>query len=186
MECSCWDVALYTTDLLTTLAHDPPFVCRAPYKEDWQFRGKATIHVFRSTLAPYLPTPMNSIVRLTRGLTRKHLGRTRSMLLHTTSGVSAFPEDDACPLTQFASETGVGTTGRSPTNGITTNSVVILNQSHAVTHNICGLCVTRRRCPVVPLSLRLKRETKLQVFSCVLTLSGQSRIRYSLSPPRFR
>ena len=28
------------------------------------------------------------------------------------------------------------------------------NQTHAATHNICGLCVPRRRCPVVPLSLR--------------------------------
>jgi len=33
------------------------------------------------------------------------------MLPHTTSAVSAFPEDDVgCP-TQFASKTGVGTTG---------------------------------------------------------------------------
>jgi len=37
-----------------------------------------------------------------------------------------------------------------------TNSVVRLNQPHAVSHNICGLCVPIRRCPVVSLSLRLK------------------------------
>jgi len=46
------------------------------------------------------------------------------------------------------------------------------NQTHAATRNICGLCVPRRRCPVVPLSLRLKRESELQAFSCVLTRSG--------------
>ena len=50
-----------------------------------------------------------------------------------------------------------------------TNSVVRLNQPHAATHNICGLCVPRRRFPVVPLSLRLKRESELQAVSCVLT-----------------
>jgi len=32
------------------------------------------------------------------------------------------------------------------------------------------LCVPRRRCPVIPLSLRLKLESELQVFSGVLTL----------------
>ena len=36
-------------------------------------------------------------------------------------------------------------------------------------HNICGFCVPRRRCPVVPLSLRLKRESEQQAFPCVLT-----------------
>jgi len=50
-----------------------------------------------------------------------------------------------------------------------THSAVRQNQTHAATHNICGLCVPRRRCPVVPLSLRQKRESELQVFSCVLT-----------------
>ena len=44
-----------------------------------------------------------------------------------------------------------------------------MNQTHAATDNICGLCVPRRRCPVVPLSLCLKRESELQDFSCVLT-----------------
>jgi len=39
-----------------------------------------------------------------------------------------------------------------------TNSVDRQSQTHAATHNIYGLCVPR--CPVVPLSLRLKRETK--------------------------
>jgi len=38
------------------------------------------------------------------------LGRTRPMLPHTTSAVSAFPEDDVRP-TQIGSKTGVGTTG---------------------------------------------------------------------------
>ena len=51
---------------------------------------------------------------------------------------------------------------------INPNSVVRQNQTHAATHTICGLCVPRR--PVVPLSLRLKPESELQVFSCVLTL----------------
>jgi len=51
--------------------------------------------------------------------------------------------------------------------GTTTNSVDRQNQTHAATHNICGLCVPRRRCPVIPLSLRLKRETKHQDFSWV-------------------
>ena len=37
-----------------------------------------------------------------------------------------------------------------------TNSVNRQNQTHAATHNICGLCVPRRQCPVVPLSLHLK------------------------------
>jgi len=36
-------------------------------------------------------------------------------------------------------------------------------------HNIYGLCVPRRRCRVVSLSLRLKRELELQEFSLVLT-----------------
>jgi len=40
---------------------------------------------------------------------------------------------------------------------VSTNSIVRLNQTHAATHNICGLCVPGRRCPVVPLSLCLKR-----------------------------
>jgi len=53
--------------------------------------------------------------------------------------------------------------------GTTTNSVDRLNQTYAATHNIRGLCVPRIRCPVVPLSLRLKRETKHQDLSCVLT-----------------
>jgi len=50
-----------------------------------------------------------------------------------------------------------------------TNSVDRQNQTHAATHNICGLRVPRRRYPVVPLSLSLKRESELQAFSCVLT-----------------
>ena len=70
--------------------------------------------------------------------------------------------------TQFASITEVGTTGRFLCSNAT-NSVVRQNQTHAAAHNICGLCVPRSRCPVVPLSLRPKRESKLQVFSCVLT-----------------
>jgi len=49
------------------------------------------------------------------------------------------------------------------------NRVIRLNQPHAVTHNICGLRVPRRRCPVVPLSLRLKQESEIPDFSCVLT-----------------
>jgi len=52
---------------------------------------------------------------------------------------------------------------------VTTHSVVRHSQTHAATHTICGLCVPRRRRPVVPLSLRLKRESELQVFCCVLT-----------------
>ena len=50
-----------------------------------------------------------------------------------------------------------------------TNSVDRQKQTHAATHNICGLCVPGRRCPVVPLSLSLKRESELQTVSCVLT-----------------
>ena len=53
---------------------------------------------------------------------------------------------------------------------VSTNSVDRQNQTHAAAHNICGLCVPRRRCPVVPLSLRLKRESELQAFSCVITM----------------
>ena len=44
-----------------------------------------------------------------------------------------------------------------------------LNPTHAVSHNICGLCVSRKRCPVVSLSLRLNWVSELQHFSCVLT-----------------
>jgi len=51
-----------------------------------------------------------------------------------------------------------------------TNSIDRQNQTHAATHTICGLCVPRRRCLIVPLSLRLRRESELQAFSCVLTL----------------
>ena len=59
---------------------------------------------------------------------------------------------------------------------LSTNSVDRQNQTHAATHNICGLYVPRRRCPVVPLSLRLKRESELQASSCVLMLlSGLTR-----------
>jgi len=61
----------------------------------------------------------------------------------------------------------VRTTG--PTPVLATNSVDRQNQTHAATHNICRLCVLRRQCPVVPLSLRLKRESELQVFSRVPT-----------------
>jgi len=43
-----------------------------------------------------------------------------------------------------------------------------------VSHNICGLCVPRGRCPVVSLSLRLNRESELDDVSCVLTLRGRS------------
>jgi len=50
--------------------------------------------------------------------------------------------------------------------GVSTNSVARLNQTPAVSHNICGLCVPSRRCLVVPLSLRLKRESELQDFYC--------------------
>jgi len=55
----------------------------------------------------------------------------------------------------------------------TTNSVDRQNQTHAASHTICGLCVPRRRCPVVPLSLRLKRESELQPRYCVLTESNR-------------
>jgi len=34
----------------------------------------------------------------------------------------------------------------------------VVDQTHAATHNICGLRVPRKRCPVVPLSSRLKWE----------------------------
>ena len=37
-----------------------------------------------------------------------------------------------------------------------TDTAVRLNQPHAVSHNRCGLCVPRRRCAVLSLSLRLK------------------------------
>ena len=43
-----------------------------------------------------------------------------------------------------------------------TNSVDRQNQTHA-------------RRPVVPLSLRLKRESELQAFSCVLTMPTHAR-----------
>jgi len=61
-------------------------------------------------------------------------------------------------------------TCRAATCYTTTNSVDRQNQTHTATHNICGLCVPRRRCPVVPYSLRLNRESEQQAFSCVLTL----------------
>jgi len=61
------------------------------------------------------------------------------------------------------------------TANTTTNSVDKQNQTHAATHNICGLCVPRRRCTVVPLMLRLKRESKLQALSCVLTTTKGNR-----------
>jgi len=61
---------------------------------------------------------------------------------------------------------------------ISTNSVNRQNQTHAATHNICGLCVPRRRCPVAPLSLRLKRESELQAFSCVLTIFARRARRF--------
>jgi len=46
------------------------------------------------------------------------------------------------------------------------------DQTNAVSHTICGLCVPRRRFPVVSLSLRLKRESELRDCSCVLTVVG--------------
>jgi len=63
--------------------------------------------------------------------------------------------------------------------GTTTNSVDRQNQTHAATHNICGLCVPRRRCPVVPLRLRLKQETKQQDVFCVLTAGACAPLRMS-------
>jgi len=45
------------------------------------------------------------------------------------------------------------------------NSVVRLNHTHAVSHNICGLCVPS----VASLGLRLNWESELQDFSGVLT-----------------
>jgi len=57
------------------------------------------------------------------------------------------------------------------------------NQTHAATHTICGLCVPRRRCPVVPLSLRLKLESELQAFSCVLTPTGRTEPRFTRVHP---
>jgi len=56
-----------------------------------------------------------------------------------------------------------------PTPVLDANSVVRLNQTHAAKHTICGLCVPRRRCPAIPLSLRLKQESAPQDLSCVLT-----------------
>jgi len=56
--------------------------------------------------------------------------------------------------------------------GTTTNSVDRQDHTHATTH-ICSLCVPRRRCPDVPLSLRLKRESELQACSCVPTPCGK-------------
>jgi len=53
-------------------------------------------------------------------------------------------------------------------NTQSTNSVVRLHQTHAVSHTICGLCVLRR-CPVVSLSLRVYWESQLQDLSCLLT-----------------
>jgi len=55
------------------------------------------------------------------------------------------------------------------------------NQTHAATHNICGLCVPRRRCPVVPLS-GLKRESELPALSCFLT----RRVRITVRSRRFK
>jgi len=52
-----------------------------------------------------------------------------------------------------------------------TNSLFSLNQTHGVNHNICGPWNPRRRCPVVPLSLGLQRESKLQDVFCVLNSS---------------
>jgi len=57
---------------------------------------------------------------------------------------------------------------------VAAHSVDKHSQTYAATHNICGLCVPRRQCPVVPLSLRLKRESELQVFSCVLTVGRET------------
>jgi len=47
-----------------------------------------------------------------------------------------------------------------PTPILDANSVHRQNQTHAATHNICGPCVPRRQCPVVALSLHLKRESQ--------------------------
>ena len=41
----------------------------------------------------------------------------------------------------------------------------------------------RRRCPVVPLSLRLKRESELQAFSCVVTEHRVDRAAYFAHRP---
>jgi len=65
----------------------------------------------------------------------------------------------------------------------TTNSVVRQNQTHATTHNICGLCVPRRRFPVVSLSLRLKRESELQAVSCVLTQETDPYLIWNAAAP---
>jgi len=55
-----------------------------------------------------------------------------------------------------------------------TNSVVRLHQTHAVSHTIRGLCIPRGRCPVVSLSLRLNWESELQDCSCVLTIYDET------------
>jgi len=58
---------------------------------------------------------------------------------------------------------------------VTLYQVVNLNQDNGTQtlkhrkRHICGLCVPRRRRRVVPLRLRLKRESELQAVSCVLT-----------------
>jgi len=53
---------------------------------------------------------------------------------------------------------------------MSSHHVIRLNQAHAVSHTICGVCVPRRRCRIVSLSLRLKRELEQQDFFCVLSL----------------
>jgi len=54
------------------------------------------------------------------------------MLPHTTSAVSAFPEDDVGRPTQFASKTGVRTTGRF----LCSNVILLLVRSHAIRNRV--------------------------------------------------
>jgi len=57
------------------------------------------------------------------------------MLPHTTSAVSAFPEDDDGRPTPFASKTGVGTTGLF----LCSNDILILYKYHLRDVWLCPL-----------------------------------------------
>jgi len=70
-----------------------------------------------------------------------HRARPRSPFSHTAA-------DEKRPMEKFGIANSTNSTRP-------TNSVVRLNQTHAVSHNTCGLCVPRRRCRVFSLSLRL-------------------------------
>jgi len=96
----------------------------------------------------------------------------------TAAGAAAFLTPLGAALAAAADALAYGhgnvrTQERACVGGTTTNSVDRQNQTHAATHNIWGLCVPRRRCPVVPLSLHLKRESELQAPSCVTTATNQ-------------